>query len=70
MKNIIFKNTLNTRSILEHDIKYIRSDVPANISEDEKDKLLLNNIITIIDFRTETERKRKQCPLIEDSRFY
>lgn len=69
MKNIIFKNTLNTRSILEHDIKYIRSDVPANISEDEKDKLLLNNIITIIDFRTETERKRKQCPLIEDSRF-
>lgn len=58
MKDVFFKNTLNTRSILENDIKYIRSDVPTNISEDEKDKLLWNNITTIIDLRTETERKK------------
>lgn len=58
MKGVFFKSTLNTRSILENDIKYIRSDVPTNISEDEKDKLLWNNITTIIDLRTETERKK------------
>lgn len=69
MKDVIFKSTLNTRSILENDIRYIRSDVPINISENEKDKLLWNNITTIIDLRTETERKKKQCPLIDDSRF-
>lgn len=48
MKDVFFKSTLNTRSILENDIKYIRSDVPINISENEKDKLLWNNITTII----------------------
>lgn len=69
MKEVFFKNTLNTRSILENDIKYIRSDVPTSISENEKDKLLRNNITTIIDLRTETERKKKKCPLIDDSRF-
>ena len=69
MKDVIFKSTLNTRSILENDIRYIRSDVPINISENEKDKLLWNNITTIIDLRTETECKKKQCPLIDDSRF-
>lgn len=69
MKDVIFKSTLNTRSILENDIRYIRSDVPINISENEKDKLLWNNITTIIDLRTETERKKKQCSLIDDSRF-
>lgn len=69
MKDVFFKSTLNTRSILENDIKYIRSDVPINISENEKDKLLWNNITTIIDLRTDTERKKKKCPLIDDSRF-
>lgn len=31
----IFMNTLNTRPILENSLKYIRSDVPTQISEDE-----------------------------------
>ena len=32
----IFQNTLNTRPILENSIKYIRSDVPTKVSENEK----------------------------------
>lgn len=67
--NSIFMNTLNTRSILEDSLKYIRSDVPTKISEEEKNWLLQNNIITIVDLRTEEERIRKECPLSKDMRF-
>ena len=65
----IFKNTLNTRPILEDNLKYIRSDVPTKISEEEKNWLLQNNITTIVDLRTEEERIRKECPLSKDKRF-
>ncbi len=65
----IFENTLNTRPILENSIKYIRSDVPCVISESEKLWLLSNNILTIVDLRTDEERARKECPLMRDSRF-
>ena len=65
----IFQSTLNTRPILENSIKYIRSDVPTKVSESEKNWLLSNNVTTIIDLRTDEERIKKQCPLIEDSRF-
>ena len=67
--SFIFKNTLNTRPILEDSLKYIRSDVPTQISEDEKNWLLQNNITTIIDLRTDEERERKECPLSMDKRF-
>ena len=65
----IFQNTLNTRPILENSFKYIRSDVPTKITEKEKDWLLSNNITTIVDLRTDEERVKKQCPLINDNRF-
>ncbi len=32
----IFKDTLNTRSILEDNLKYIRSDVPTRVSGEER----------------------------------
>lgn len=30
---VIFKSTLNTRPILENSLRFIRSDVPTQISE-------------------------------------
>lgn len=69
MKVDFFKNTLNTRSILKDNFKYIRSDVPTIISDGEKEWLLENKITTIIDLRTEEERERKECPLLKDERF-
>ena len=60
----IFQNTLNTRPILENSIKYIRSDVPTKVSENEKRWLLLNDITTILDLRTDAERAHKPCPLM------
>ena len=64
-----FQNTLNTRPIIKNSLKYIRSDVPVNVTEDEKDWLLSNNITTIVDLRTEEERQKKRCALIDDHRF-
>ena len=41
--------------------KIIRSDVPYNLTKEEIDKILTLNIDTVIDFRTETEIKKKPC---------
>ena len=65
----IFQSTWNTRPVLENSMKYIRSDVPTVISESEKNWLLSNGVTTVVDLRTDEERMRKPCPLIEDSRF-
>lgn len=65
----IFENTLNTRPIFDNSLKFIRSDVPVAIAEDEKLWLISNNILTIVDLRTDTERTKKECPLINDKRF-
>lgn len=64
-----FQSTLNTRPILENNIKYIRSDVPIKVSEIEKNWLLSNDITTVLDLRTDEERANKPCPLMADSRF-
>lgn len=65
----IFKSTKNTRPILENSLKYIRSDVPSRVSEQERQWLLENNVTTVIDLRTDAERLAKPCPLSEDERF-
>ncbi|MBQ8884725.1 MAG: tyrosine-protein phosphatase [Oscillospiraceae bacterium] len=65
----MFENTLNTRTILKNNLKYIRSDLPAHISHKEIEWLVENKITTIIDLRTDKERADKVCPLINDSRF-
>ena len=65
----LFQSTLNTRSVLANSLKYIRSDVPIDVSEDETAFLLSNNITTVVDLRTEAERLKKQCPLMTDNRF-
>lgn len=67
--SFIFKETLNTRSILDDNLKYIRSDVPTKVSEEERQWLIQNDVVTIVDLRTEEERKKKNCPLQEDDRF-
>lgn len=65
----IFESTLNTRPILEDSLKFIRSDVPTQVSEAEREWLLEKDIITIIDLRTDAERVKKECPLAKDNRF-
>ncbi len=65
----IFDSTLNTRPIFDNSLKFIRSDVPVAVSENEKLWLISNNVLNIVDLRTDTERIKKECPLISDKRF-
>ncbi len=65
----IFKSTMNTRPVFENSLRYIRSDVPTAVTEDEKQWMLANDLVTIVDLRTEAERKARPCPLAEDDRF-
>ena len=65
----IFKYTKNTRPILINSNQFIRSDVPWKIMENEYRWLKENNILTIIDLRTEQEQNLKPCPLKNNSCF-
>ena len=65
----LFEHTLNTRPILENSLRFVRSDVPARVSEAEKDALIERGITTIVDLRTAAERAERPCPLADDARF-
>ena len=49
----LLKSTLNTRALPTGDLRYIRSDFPGNLSDDEVLWLVNNNITTIVDLREE-----------------
>lgn len=50
-------------------MRFVRSDVPTDVSEDERQWLLANDVSVIVDLRTEVEREKKECPLEKDNRF-
>lgn len=62
-------STLNTRALQKGTLKLIRSDAPNNLSKDEIQWLLQNDITTIVDLRDGGEVKRKPCPLLQNSEF-
>lgn len=68
----IFASTRNTRFILKDSKRYLRSDVPAYVSDKECVWLIENNILAVIDLREEHEQIIKPCPLAEnpDFRYY
>lgn len=68
MRNF-FESTLNTRSILDNSLNFVRSDVPTSVTEDERLWLIESDITVIVDLRTDEERLKKQCPLENDERF-
>ena len=65
----ILSSTLNTRPILPDSLRFIRSDVPDRLNEQEIQWLLKENITAIVDLREEEERNRKPCPIEKDPRF-
>lgn len=65
----IFESTINKRPIIEGSFRFVRSDVPVQVSETEREWLLANAINTIVDLRTEEERIKKGCQLAKDNRF-
>lgn len=65
----LLKSTNNTRAILQGNLKFIRSDVPNRITDEEMNWLIENNILTIVDLRGEEERRQKPCGLEKNNKF-
>lgn len=59
----LLKSTLNTRALPIGNLRYIRSDAPLMLSEEEVQWLRDNNITTLVDLRSEEELQRKPCLL-------
>lgn len=59
----LLKSTKNTRALPTGTMRYIRSDAPVNLTEEEIDWLLNNEVTTIVDLRSEEELVRKPCRL-------
>ena len=43
--------------------------MPTAVTEGEREWLIGHGITTVVDLRTDAERQRKECPLINDGRF-
>lgn len=59
----LLQSTKNTRALPTGSLRYIRSDVPERLAEEEVDWLLAHQITTLVDLRSEEERRRKSCCL-------
>ena len=59
----LLKSTLNTRALPVGNLRYIRSDYPGKLTEQEVHWLLQNDITTIVDLREEKEYKARPCSL-------
>ena len=59
----LLSTTLNTRFVREGSYRYIRSDVPDKLNEDDIAWLLEHNVRTIVDLRAPQEAAKRPCPL-------
>ena len=70
--NSLLKSTLNTRALPIGELRYIRSDAPLQLTDEEIRWLLEQHITTLVDLRSKEEVVRKPCPLqaIEGFTYY
>ena len=61
--------TLNTRLLQEGSFRYIRSDVPDRLSEEDVAWLLEHNVRTVVDLRALNEAEKRPCPLKQNPDF-
>ena len=65
----LLQSTLNTRALPTGGLRYIRSDYPGRLSDEEVEWLIDNDITTIVDLREEKEYSDKSCRLEKENRF-
>jgi len=65
----LLRSTLNTRVLPTGDLRYIRSDFPGKLSDEEVRWLADNHITTIVDLREEKEYTAKTCRLETEEGF-
>ena len=59
----LLKSTRNTRQLPVGNLRYLRSDCPDELSDEEIQWLRSNNIVTIVDLRDKTEYTQRVCRL-------
>ena len=59
----LFESTKNTRWLPNKQGRFLRSDLPDQLSEDEIGWLLQEDVRTLVDLRTDAERRQRPCPL-------
>lgn len=59
----LLQSTLNTRFLPGSGERFVRSDAPLNLTEEEIRWLEERNIRTLVDLRSDEEVHRKPCPL-------
>lgn len=59
----LFQSTNNTRYVPGSNCRFIRSDVPDKLTDEEIEWLLCQGIKTVIDLRTTEEQLKKPCRL-------
>ena len=65
----LLKSTRNTRALPTGTMRYIRSDVLLNLTDDEIQWLLDNNITTLVDLRSDEEVCKQPCGLADKEGF-
>ena len=65
----LLKSTFNTRYIPSGNKKYLRSDCPSNLTDEEVKWLKDNNFLTVVDLRKEDECALKPCRLENEEGF-
>ena len=65
----LFQSTLNTRLLPTGDMRFIRSDCPEKLTDEEAEWLLQNQVTTIVDLREKKEYERKPCRLETEDGF-
>ncbi len=66
----LLKCTLNTRWLRDGCPRYIRSDVPDRIGQEDIRWLLAHDVLTVIDLRSPAECGARPCPLESDPAFF
>ena len=65
----ILQTTLNTRALPTGNLRYVRSDYPGKLTDEEVHWLLQNDITTIVDLREAKEYETRPCRLEKEEEF-
>ncbi len=65
----LLQSTLNTRPLPTGDRRFIRSDCPEKLTDEEVEWLLQNQVTTIVDLREKKEYERTPCRLETEDGF-
>ena len=62
-------STMNTRYLPTGDERYIRTDCPVDLTDEEVDWLRENGFTTVVDLRGEPEHEHRRCRLEDEEGF-